>query len=103
MNKFYQDINALSADVYRKCAYYGTDATHNIEYHCEAFPWTKKYETKRRVKRIRYLTADSSFVDTMRAQNPTTELGTADFIFDAIEATVKALDFDYDDDLAPAE
>jgi len=38
----------------------------------------------------------------MRAQNPETEIGTADFMFDAIEATVKALDFDYTDDLAAA-
>ena len=102
MDKFYKDINALSSDVYRKCVYYDTDATHNIEYHCEAFPWTKKYETKWRVKRVRYLTVDNTFVDTMRAQNSATGLGTADFIFDAIEATVKALDFDYIDDLAAA-
>lgn len=96
----YKNINGLSWPVYRGIAFYDTDSTYNIEYHCEAAPWSKLSESVWRIKRVRYLKTNDNWFDTTWAINDFKADSfdylkwTSEFIFWPItESYVKALDF----------
>ena len=96
----YKDINAFSWPVYRRQAYYTTDATYTIEYYCDSRADSELTDDAWRVQRVRYVTATTKYFDTVRAVNDIDakrsdyNKWTADFIFKATDlAYVDALTF----------
>ena len=65
----YKDINAFSSPVYRRQAYYTTDATYTIQYYGDAKADAELTDDSWRVQRVRYVTAWGAYFDTSRAIN----------------------------------